>query len=198
MIKSKLLSKELASHLTGRHIAISVFPFSFLEFLKLSDIELTSSEIKSKLIEYVEHGGYPEPLVKKIDSKDYLSTLLDSILYKDIVKRYNIRFPAAIEDLAGYLISNIAKEFSYNTLTKVTRCKSVKTVEKYINYLEETFIFFKVNRFSYKLKEQMSSNKKIYCIDNGLIYSKAFRFSMDMGRLYENIVAIALKKKGIK
>jgi predicted AAA+ superfamily ATPase len=191
---SKLLSKELATHLTGRHSLTNVSPFSFHESLKLEDKELTGNEIKTKLFSYVTQGGYPEPLIKKLDHKDYLSTLFASIIYKDIVKRFRVRSVQAIEDLATYMISNIAKEFSYNTLTKVTKCKSVHTVEKYLNYLEEAFIFFKLNRFSFKVKEQMASNKKIYCVDNGFISAKAFKFSPDMGQLYENVVAIELKK----
>ncbi len=191
---SKLLSKELATHLTGRHLLINIFPFSFKEFLKLEEKELTKNEIKTKLFFYLTHGGYPEPIVKNLDHKDYLSTLFNSIIYKDIVKRFRIRSVQAIEDLAVYLISNIAREFSYNTLSKVTKCKSVHTVEKYLNYLEEAFIFFRIRRFSFKYKEQAASNKKIYCIDNGFIFAKAFRFSSDIGRLYENIVAIELKK----
>lgn len=191
---SKLLSKELATHLTGRHSLTNVSPFSFHESLKLEDKELTGNEIKTKLFSYVTQGGYPEPLIKKLDHKDYLSTLFASIIYKDIVKRFRVRSVQAIEDLATYMISNIAKEFSYNTLTKVTKCKSVHTVEKYLNYLEEAFVFFKLNRFSFKVKEQMASNKKIYCVDNGFISAKAFKFSPDMGQLYENVVAIELKK----
>lgn len=191
---SKLLSKELATHLTGRHSLTNVSPFSFHESLKLEDKELTGNEIKTKLFSYVTQGGYPEPLIKKLDHKDYLSTLFASIIYKDIVRRFRVRSVQAIEDLATYMISNIAKEFSYNTLTKVTKCKSVHTVEKYLNYLEEAFIFFKLNRFSFKVKEQIASNKKIYCVDNGFISAKAFKFSPDMGQLYENVVAIELKK----
>ena len=192
---SKLLSKELATHLTGRHMLINIFPFTFKEFLRLENKELTQNEIKTKLFSYINYGGYPEPLVKELDYKDYLSTLFNSIIYKDIVRRFNIRSIYGIEDLATFLLSNIAKEFSYNTLSKVTKCKSVHTVEKYLNYLEEAFIFFRLNRFSFKIKEQMVSNKKIYCVDNGFVYSKAFKFSPDLGRLYENVVAIELKKR---
>ncbi len=191
---SNLLSKELATHLTGRHLPIIISPFSFKEFLALEKKELTKSETKEKLFSYLTYGGYPEPLVKKLDYKDYLSTLFTSVIYKDIVKRFKIRSASAIEDLAIYLISNITKEFSYNTLARVTKCKSVHTVEKYLNYLEEAFIFFRMNRFSYKVKDQIASSKKIYCIDNGLVYAKAFKFSSDIGRLYENLVAIELKK----
>ncbi len=191
---SNLLSKELATHLTGRHLLIIMFPFSFREFLNLENKELTESETKERLFSYLTYGGYPEPLVKGLDYKDYLSVLFTSIIYKDIVKRFKIRSASSIEDLSIYLISNITKEFSYNTLTKVTKCKSVHTVEKYLNCLEEAFIFFRLNRFSYKVKEQVSSNKKIYCVDNGIVYAKAFKFSPDTGKLYENLVAIELKK----
>ncbi len=192
---SKLLSKELSTHLTGRHLPINVFPFSFAEFLKLENKKLTNNEVKNKLFTYITYGGYPEPHIKKIDHREYLSTLFNSIVYKDIVKRFNIRLISAIEDLAIYLVSNIAKEFSYNTLSKVTKCKSVHTVEKYLNYLEESFIFFKLSKFSFKLKEQVTSAKKIYCVDNGFVYAEAFKFSSEIGRLYENVVAIELKKK---
>jgi len=191
---SKLLSKELATHLTGRHFLINLFPFSFREYLDLFEKELTTNEIKNKFDNYVFEGGYPEPKLKKINNKDYLVSLFDSIIYKDIVRRYNIRNPNKINDLAYYLMSNISNEYSFNSLKKLTNIESSHTVEKYLGYLEESFIFFSVKRFSYKVKEQLSSIKKIYCIDNGFISSKSFKISPDYGRLYENIVAIKLKK----
>nr|MCK4930146.1 ATP-binding protein [Nanoarchaeota archaeon] len=191
---SKLLSHELATHLTGRHLVINIFPFSFKEYLRTETKELTKAEIKNKLSSYLTYGGYPEPLIKSLDYKDYLSTLFDSIIYKDVVKRFKIRFVSAIEELAQQLITNTAKEFSYNQLVKTTKCKSVYTAQKYLDYLEEAFMFFKISRFSYKVKEQIASNKKVYCIDNGFIHAKAFKLSPDLGKLYENAVAIKLKK----
>jgi len=195
---SKLLSKELATHLTGRHFLIHVFPFSFKEFLALENKELTTSEIKEKLANYLFNGGYPEPLIKNLDLKEYLSTLFNSIIYKDIIKRYKVRNAKDMEDLAFYLLSNIANEYSYNSLTKISKIKSSHTIEKYLGYLEEAFIFFSLNCFSYKVKKQLASNKKIYCIDNGFIQAKAFKLSPDMGKLYENIVACELKKKELE
>ncbi|MEJ5362890.1 MAG: ATP-binding protein [Spirochaetota bacterium] len=192
---SKLLSKELSTHLTGRHLPIIVFPFSFMEFIDFNNHIQTESEKKMKLLDYSVYGGFPEPLIKKIDIKDYLRTLFDSIIYKDIIKRYNIRYPSAIDDLSLYLIGNCGKEYSFKTLAYITKIKNIKTIEKYIEYLEEAFIFFRVKRFSFKIKEQLSYNKKIYCIDNGLIYAKDASFTKNTGFLLENIVAIALKKK---
>ncbi len=189
---SNLLSKELATHLTGRHTSIHILPFSFKEFI--GSEELTTAEIKEKLSHFMSTGGYPEPLIKDLDYKDYLSTLFDSIIYKDVVKRYKIRATQGMEDLASYLLSNIANEYSYNALSKVTKISSVHTIEKYLTYLEEAFIFFSLKRFSYKVKEQLSSNKKIYSMDNGFVYAKAFKASPNFGKLYENIVAQELKK----
>ena len=192
---SHLLSKELATHLTGRHLPINIFPFSFKEYLEINKRELTSHQIKEKLDVFLINGGYPEPLINNMNYRDYLSTLFNSIVYKDIVKRHKIRFPQGIEDLAYYLLSNTASEYSYTNLSKMTKIQSVHTIQKYLGYLEEAFIFFSVRRFSNKVKEQITFNKKTYCIDNGFIHAKAFKASPDLGKLYENVVAQKLKKK---
>jgi predicted AAA+ superfamily ATPase len=195
---SHLLSKELATHLTGRHLLVLILPFSFKEYLRLDKREHTSTEIREKLSRYLIEGGYPEPLVKNLDRHEYISTLFNAIVYKDIVKRYKIRNPSEIENLAFYLISNVAQEYSYRSLTKNCGVKSSHTTEKYLGYLEEAFIFFTINRFDYKVKEQLSSNKKVYCMDNGFIQAKAFKVSPDWGKLYENLVAIKLKKEELQ
>src|SRR3989338_8255604 len=192
---SNLLSRELATHLTGRHLLISIFPFSFKEYLSRNKAALTSHQTQEQLEAFLITGGYPEPLIKNIDYRDYLSTLFNSIIYKDIIKRYKIRFPQGVENIAYYLLSNIANEYSYTNLSKMTQIKSVHTLQKYLSYLEEAFIFFSVKRFSNKLKEQITFNQKIYCIDNGFINAKAFKITPDRGKLYENIVAQELKKK---
>lgn len=192
---SNLLSKELATHLTGRHALINIFPLSFNEYVQNKNRPFF--ELKEMINKYVIDGGYPEPFVRNLDYKDYLTTLFDATIYKDIIKRYKIRNPKQIEDLAIYLISNIANEYSYNSLTNMDKIKSPHTTEKYLGYLEESFILFSLNRFSYKIKEQLSSNKKIYCIDNGFIQAKAFKSSTDIGRLYENCIACKLKKDEI-
>lgn len=192
---SHLLSKELATHLTGRHLSINILPFSFREYLETIKEDLTSQQIKEKLDAFIVHGGYPEPLIKNMDYREYLSSLFDSIVYKDIVKRYKIRFPQGVEDLTYYLMSTIANEYSYTNLSRMTKIQSVHTIQKYLGYLEETFIFFSVKKYSPKVKDQIISNKKIYCIDNGFIHAKAFKTSPNFGKLYENIVAQELKKE---
>lgn len=193
-----LLSSELATHLTGRHIPIILFPFSFSEYLSASRKELTDVEKAEALRRYAEEGGYPEPLMKQVNRREYLTTLVRSVLYKDIVVRCRIRAVQGLNDLATYLMANIAREYSLNSLARLTQCRGARTVEKYLRGLEESFLFFSLRRFSYKVREQARANRKIYCIDNGLVTSASFRFSADQGRLYENLVAIALHKRELE
>lgn len=190
-----LLSSELATHLTGRHVQIVLFPFSFSEYLRSQERELTGPERAEALRQYAELGGYPEPLLKAINHRDYLTTLLRATLYKDIVVRHRIRAPQGLEDLATYLMSNVAQEYSCNTLAEVTRLRSVHTAQKYLRHLEEAFLFFSVRRFSFKLRDQARANRKVYCTDNGLVTAASFRLSPGRGRLYENLAAIALRKQ---
>jgi len=194
---ANLLSSELATHLTGRHSSLVMFPFSFGEYLTAAGDQKTEIDKREALEVYAEQGGYPEPLLKKIDRHDYLRTLLQSTLYKDIIKRFKIRSVQGIDDLSLYLMTNMAREYSLNALSGVTRCRSVHTVDKYIRYLQEAYLVFSLKRFSFKLKNQARQNKKIYCTDNGLAVSAGFRFSANRGSLYENLVAIALEKAEI-
>jgi predicted AAA+ superfamily ATPase len=194
---ANLLSSELATHLTGRHAAAVLFPFSFSEYLVTLGAPLTQLEKKDALDAYAEKGGYPEPLLKKIDQRDYLRTLLQSTLYKDIIRRFKIRSVQGIDDLALYMMSNIAREYSFNALSGVTKCRSVHTVDKYIRYLQEAYLLFSVPRFSFKLRKQAGYNKKIYCTDTGMATAAGFRFSADRGALYENLAAVELKKEEI-
>ncbi len=192
---SNLLSSELATHLTGRHLPVYIFTFTFSEYLATIPDELTESEKKERLNNWLIHGGYPEPLMKGLNIRDYLQVLFDSILYKDIVKRYKIRQPNSLENLAVWLISNITAEFSLNSICSQVQISSVHTVKKYLHYLEESFVFFTLPLFSFKVGEQQRGNKKVYCFDNGFRQVKAFHFSDDWGKLLENAVASELYKK---
>jgi len=192
---SNLLSSELATHLTGRHLPVYIFTFTFSEFLAAIENELTEPEKIEKFNDWLISGGYPEPLMKGLNIKDYLKVLFDSILYKDIVKRYKIRQPGSLENLAVWLISNTAAEFSLNSICAQVRISSVHTVKKYLHYLEESFVFFTLPVFSFKVGEQHRGNKKIYCFDNGFRQAKAFQFSDNWGKLLENAVASELFKR---
>jgi len=194
---SNLLSSELATHLTGRYVSTLVFPFSFKEYSSYyqNTGPATSSETKSRLHDYMVKGGYPEPLVKGLDYNEYLRTLHDAILFKDIVKRHNIRSFRPLGDLSRYLVYSSTNLISSRTLTGLTGLKSAASITRYIDFLEEAFLFFKVTAFSYKYKEQVKAAKKIYTIDNGFIGARAFKFSGNIGPLYENLVAVELKRR---
>ncbi|MBN1472579.1 MAG: ATP-binding protein, partial [Syntrophaceae bacterium] len=195
-----LLSSEYATHLTGRHMPLVLFPFSFKEYAEAVNLKspATQQEYRARLQNYLQQGGYPEPLMKEVDRKNYLSTLLESCIYKDIVKRYRIRSVKGIEDLARYLLSNTGSEYSFRTLAELTKCKSAHTVEKYLRYLEEAYLFFSLKRFSFKVREQAKANRKIYCIDNGFISAKAFGTGGGTGRLAENAVAVRLRLRELE
>ncbi|MHB1709556.1 MAG: hypothetical protein ACYCT2_08800 [Thermoplasmataceae archaeon] len=130
---------ELATHLTGRHLTTTLLPLSFREIISAEESEIPESEKKRKFQEYVIQGGCPEPYIKGLDYREYLAQLFESTIYKDIVKRYRIRKLRTIEDLATYLLSNIAKPFSFNRLSRMLEDESVHTIKKYLNHLEEAF-----------------------------------------------------------
>jgi len=192
---SHLLGSDLATHLTGRHLSTFLFPFSFREVIDYAGNNKTDSDKQQLCLEYVKKGGFPEIWVKNYDPIDYLGTLFDSVLLKDIVKRYRVRNPNALLDLAHILIANMTGEFSSTSIQKLANFNSFTTVEKYLGYLEEAFLLFRIPRFSFKVKEQKISGKKIYCYDNGYFKAKAFQFSQNNGKLFENAVAIALKRR---
>lgn len=202
---AKLLSRELATNLTGRHISIEVFPFSFREFLTAKNYNIekefvnvpeNKGRILNYLDEYIKSGGYPEVVVKNLDPKEYLETLFDAVLFKDIVKRYKVRFAQKLYDLAVYLASNFSGEFSFTKLKNILEFNSTKTLQDYFGYLQETYLFFSLNRFSFKLKEQFKAPKKIYLIDNGFIQAKAFQHSQNTGKLIENLIFVEMLRRG--
>jgi len=202
---AKLLSHELATSLTGRHIPIEILPFSFKEFLRAKHFVFQEEEnilpaVKGKLLNYLENylinGGFPELVIKNLEPKGYLDILLDSLIFKDIVKRHNLRLSQKIYDLEVYLLNNFASEFSYNKLFRQLGFKSVATVEKYLNYLEEAYLVYVLSRYSHKVGERLSSPKKAYLVDNGYITAMSVQFSNNSGKLLENLVFSELLKAG--
>ena len=202
---AKLLSKELATALTGRHIPIQILPFDFNEILrakgyKFSPDKLLVPEEKAKFLEYLNeymiNGGYPEVVIKNLDPRDYLDVLFDSLLFKDVVKRHKIRFSEQIDWLGLYLINNIARQYSIRKLTNILGFKSDITLERYLSYLTEAYLIFSLCRYSTKVNLRLKSPKKIYVVDNGFVVAKAVRHSPDTGKLMENLVFTEMGKRG--
>jgi predicted AAA+ superfamily ATPase len=184
-----LLSKELGTKLTGRHLSTELFPFSYAEFLRLKKRE---SSTEAALL-YLEKGGFPEYL--KTEYSLLLNQLLDDILYRDIAVRYGVRDIVSLRKLAVYLISNIGKPVSATNLTKLFEIKSVSTMLEYFSHLENTYIVQFVSKFSYSLKAQQRNPKKIYTIDLGLFTQNSIVFSDETGRRLENVVYLHLRRK---
>jgi len=204
---AKLLSKELGTVLTGRYVPIEIFPFNFREFLSAKGLEIKKEEINvpeiqgrilSYLDEYIRDGGFPEVVVKKLEARNYLETLSNSILFKDVVKRYNVRFSQKIYDLNNYLNSNFSSEFSFSKLKNILEFRSTVTLQNYLSYLEEAFLIFILNRFSFKVKEQIKTPKKVYLVDNGFCSQMSYRFSQDFGKIMENLVFVEILRRGYK
>jgi len=201
---AKLLSRELSTLLTGRHIPIEILPFSFREFLKSKNFEIeeglpqTKGEVLNYLNEFIKNGGFPEVIVKSVEAKTYLDTLADSILLKDVVKRYKVKLLQKIYELFLYMASNFTNEYTFTRLKNILNFNSTRTIENYLRYLEEAYLIFSLNRFSYKIKEQIKTPRKVYLVDNGFIQAKSFMLSQDYGRLMGNLFFQELLKKGLK
>ena len=197
-----MFSQELGTRLTGRYVKYEMFPFSFAEYLAFKgyqyDVKLVTSSAKATLNrywrEYSEIGGFAEYI--KYGQLEYLQGLYESILYRDIVVRYKLPSDRIIKGLMHYLASNAGKLITYNSLKNLLQVPSTNTISDYCGYLQESYLNFFVNRFDRSLKKQSFSPKKIYCIDNGLARAIGFRSSEDRGHLLENMVFLALKRKG--
>jgi uncharacterized protein len=199
---ASLLSRELGNRLTGRYVPIELFPFSFVEFLRfrqypIPDLDrLTTAEgarLRSHLAEYLRLGGIPEPL--KYPELPLARTLYDDVLYRDIAGRYRIEGVRALKELAYYLMSNPANLVSFNKLKDQLRLGSVNTVKTYVDYLENSWLLFAINVYDYSVKRQQVAPKKVYAIDTGLVNAVGFSFSPDTGRLLENLVFLALRRR---
>lgn len=198
---SKLLGSELSTVLTGRHLDVYVYPLSFIEFLSFKDVVINNKldiiskklEIKRLFKEYMEWGGFPEVVLSE-NKKLLLLSYFDDILTKDIEKRYKIKKGDLLRTLARFYLTNIARCITFNSIRKFLLVATI-TIERFSSHLEEANLIFFVKRFSYSIKQQEKSPRKIYAIDVGMANSVGFRFSENLSRLIENLVAIELKRR---
>ena len=193
---AKLLSNELATHLTGRHHKIVLYPFSFAEYVDCKKINTKAfttkaqAEIKRALHEYLQQGGFPE-LLYESNKHDYIMGLLEAIIKRDITKRFKVRYPEVLFRLAMYLIDNFAQEYNPATLAKQFGV-SDHTIDTYCKYLQEAFLLLSVRRFSYKSRERIRG-EKIYVIDPAFVSNRQNTFvQQNMGWRLENVVFVEL------
>ncbi|MFH1199895.1 MAG: ATP-binding protein [Candidatus Micrarchaeota archaeon] len=196
---ARLLSKELGTKLTGRHVDIVVRPFSFSEFLVLRKFRfekamLYSSEgraaLKKLFGEYLEKGGMPEYLV--YGDPEVLARVYDDIVIKDIAVRHGVENVAQLRDLYKYLIANFSNRFSYNALKKLLNFGSMNTVKAHVSFLEQAYFVSVASKFDYSLKKQLVNDKKLYVADNAFIPLLSAKTTKDNGRMLENLVFNAL------
>ncbi len=202
---ARLLSKELATHLTGRHMPIEILPFDFNEFLRAKKFKIDEEyaslprqrgELLNLMEEYLLNGGFPEVTINNVDPKGYLDVLFDALLFKDVVKRHKVRFSTQVGNLAAHMVNNFASLYTVRKLLEALNLKSASTAEKYIQYLEEAYLIFSLRRYSPKSAESIKSPRKIYAVDSGFINAKAIQHSPNKGKLMENLVFLELVKRG--
>lgn len=198
---AKLLSRELATVLTGRHLDLTVFPLSFKEFLKFrnvfieSELDLASKdiEIKSLFGEYLGKGSFPKVAIDS-EKEKILLAYFDDVLNKDLIHRYKIRKGEKLKSLIKFYLSNISSSITFSSSGKFLEI-STDTVKKFSSYLENAYMVFFLKRFSFTVKEQEKSPRKVYAIDTGLANTIGFRFSGNWGKLAENVVFLHLKRR---
>ena len=196
---ASLFSEDLGTKLTGRYIKVHIFPFSFKEFISNKNID--TRELTTKMLANIDHlfkdfvafGGIPE--FSKYRQIDYLRSLYESIVFKDIVARYKITHPHSLQRVIHYLATNCSKEITYNSTKNALGIKETHTVIDYCSYLENAHLCFFLTRYAHSVKIQTRSPKKIYFVDHAFAKSIGFHFSEDRGRILENIVFMELQRR---
>ncbi len=200
---AKLLSGELATHLTGRYNEIKLYPFSFAEYCeyyRVDTFDITSqaeADRKVAFTNYLNEGGFPEisNLPNSNIRKMYVESLIETIILKDISKRFNIRNTEAIRRIANHLINNTCQTISYETLAEIAGLKSLKTAQLYVSYLSQAFLIHRIQKFSFKSAERIRG-EKCYVTDTGFIANRENNLlGNNFGWLLENVVFVELLRR---
>ena len=186
---ASMLSVEMGTHLTGRHLSVELFPFSYTEYIHFLNKKSNAETVEA----YLHSGGIPEYL--KTGLPNILSTLIDDILWRDIAVRHAVRDIASLRQLTVYLLTNIGNTVSANKLTGMFNIKSPSTFLEYFSYLKDAYLFEFVPLFSHSLKVQARNPKKVYTMDLGLYTQNTLSTSENRGRRLENLVFLHLRRK---
>lgn len=186
-----LLSLELGTRLTGRHLSFELFPFSYREFLNFFNASPSAVTFQ----QFIEKGGFPEYL--KFGSVETLQQLFRDILYRDIAVRYGVRNVKTLIDIALFLISNAGKEYTLNRLKNSFNLGSTNSVSEYVGWFEDSYLIFSVPLFSWSAKSMAINPKKVYTIDTGFAMANSLSYTNDQGQLLENAVFIEFKRNGL-
>ena len=193
-----LMSSDLATLFTGRTFKIEVYPFSFKEYQKYYKY----TDIQEAFDKYVLEGGMSGSYLYKTqeEKNQYIKDIFNTLIVRDIKQKYKIRNTDIIRNLTDYLMDNVSNLTSANNITKILNSNNVsitdKTINNYIDYLCHAFAFYKVKRFDIRGKKYLSTQNKYYLADQSFRYAMLGTNNMDYGRIYENIVAIELLRRG--
>lgn len=185
---ASMLSRELGTKLTGRHLTYEMFPFCYNEFCGFTGMEISTEATR----QYMNRGGFPaylasgEPVV--------LNELVNDLIYRDIAVRYKLRDAQTLKKLASLLLSNVGNIVTATKLKAQLGLGSVTTVNEYLSYFNECYLFDFVSKFSYSAKARMISPRKVYCIDTGVVNVSGVNFSKNDGHNLENMVYMALRR----
>jgi predicted AAA+ superfamily ATPase len=204
-----LLSSELATLLSGRYIEISILPFSFKEYLIARNIDTENKYLNYETLffDYVNETSLPKGIELRENGFDkiyeYLDAILTTIIEKDITQRHQINDKRAFTNIVRFVASNIGNQLSPNNISKTLKLDGQSihhdTVEKYLDYLVTSFVFYKVNRFDLKGKKQLATQEKYYLVDAGLLNVLVGKERItDRGHILENIVYLELIRRGYK
>lgn len=197
---AKLLSSELATHLTGRHATIELYPFSFLEFCTYKGIDVSTLSTRAEGLrrsafdEYMKQGGFPELLTEN-NSRRYVSDLVDNILERDIRRRYKLRYFAVFESFAYHLMNVAPTIPSHGDLAKSFGVKSIPTVKNYINHLTTAYLLLSLSKYSTKSKVRVRDNK-LYTVDVAVMNNRVDAFAGEnIGWRLETIIYLELRRR---
>ena len=186
---ASMLSVELGTHLTGRHLSMELFPFSYSEFIRFKELENGENAV----LGYLKTGGIPEYL--KTGISVVLNTLVDDILMRDIAVRHSVRDINSLRQLTAFLITNIGNLVSANKLVGMFDIKSPATFLEYFSFLKDAYLLDFVPMFSHSLKVQARNPKKVYVMDMGLYTENSVSTSDNIGRRLENLIFLHLRRK---
>lgn len=204
---AKLLSKEIATSLRGRSLAIEIWPYSFAEFIRAKKISIdrtlydkkTLDTLKQAFQHYLFEGGFPEIISFTPDIKHKtLQEYLDVVIYRDIIERHNIKNPALIKTMILAMIHNAGKSFAVNKFYNDLKTRGYQVgkdiLYEYEEHIEDAYLAFPIQVYSKSIRKMQTNPKKIYAIDPGLIRALTLDYENDLGRLFENIIFLDLKR----
>lgn len=200
---SEMLSKELGSRLTGRYILLQMSPFNFREYLLYHQVVYSESDVyitetKANILKHFDNyllmGGMPEWI--KYSDSEILQRTYEDIVIKDIAVRHKVDNIALLRELYFYLITNFARPYSYQSLSRFIPIASVNTIKKYISLMEDAFLGSEISQYHFSIKKQLINPKKLYVTDNGFVNLMSGSFTSNKGWLLENLVFNTLQLHG--